>query len=110
MNASPSMAGPAVAAPEVPPSYLNRDLSWLLFNLRVLGEALDDRTPLLERVRFLGIFTSNLDEFFMKRAGALRRQATKGALDPSDAHQTVAQTLAEVRQMVLEMLGEQASC
>ena len=50
---------------------LDRDLAWLEFNRRVLHEALDPRTPLLERLRFHGIFTSNLDEFFMKRVGAL---------------------------------------
>ncbi|MGD1074185.1 MAG: hypothetical protein ABSB15_29110, partial [Bryobacteraceae bacterium] len=47
--------------------WLDRDLSWLDFNERVLAEALDERTPLLERAKFLAIFTSNLDEFFMKR-------------------------------------------
>ncbi len=52
-------------------SFLNRDVSWLEFNARVLHEALDDRTPLFERVRFLGIFQSNLDEYFMKRMGSL---------------------------------------
>jgi len=52
-------------------SYLNRDVSWLEFNARVLHEALDDRTPLFERARFLGIFQSNLDEYFMKRMGSL---------------------------------------
>ena len=52
--------------------WLDRDLSWLDFNERVLAEALDERTPLLERVKFLAIFTSNLDEFFMKRMAVLR--------------------------------------
>ncbi len=51
--------------------FINRDLSWLEFNARVLHEALDDRTPLFERARFLGIFQSNLDEYFMKRMGSL---------------------------------------
>ena len=52
--------------------WIDRDLSWLDFNQRVLAEALDERNPLLERAKFLAIFTSNLDEFFMKRAAALR--------------------------------------
>ncbi len=61
--------------------WLDRDLSWIEFNRRVLAEALDERTPLLERVKFLAIFTSNLDEFFMKRIAVLResaRQSGKG--------------------------------
>src|SRR6201996_9003428 len=53
--------------------WIDRDLSWLDFNERVLAEALDERTPLLERAKFLAIFTSNLDEFFMKRMAVLRR-------------------------------------
>ncbi len=53
--------------------WIDRDLGWLDFNERVLSEALDERTPLLERAKFLAIFTSNLDEFFMKRIGVLRR-------------------------------------
>lgn len=56
--------------------WLDRDLSWLDFNERVLAEALDDRTPLLERAKFLAIFTSNLDEFFMKRITSLREGAS----------------------------------
>ncbi len=56
--------------------WLDRDLSWLDFNERVLAEALDERTPLLERAKFLAIFTSNLDEFFMKRMAVLRHGTT----------------------------------
>ena len=55
--------------------YYNRDLSWLQFNARVLNEALDERTPLFERAKFLGIFQSNLDEYFMKRIGSLYSNA-----------------------------------
>lgn len=58
--------------------FINRDLSWLEFNARVLNIALDDRTPLLERVRFLAIFASNLDEFVMKRIGLLKHRHTLG--------------------------------
>src|ERR1700750_2697956 len=56
--------------------WIDRDLSWLHFNDRVLAEALDERTPLLERAKFLAIFTSNLDEFFMKRQAILRAGVT----------------------------------
>jgi polyphosphate kinase len=55
--------------------YINRDLSWLEFNARVLHEAKDERTPLFERAKFLGIFQSNLDEYFMKRLGSLYSNA-----------------------------------
>src|SRR5437870_280351 len=54
------------------PARVDRDLSWLEFNRRVLKEALDERTPLLERVKFLAIFSSNLDEFFQKRIALIR--------------------------------------
>ena len=55
-------------------AWIDRDLSWIDFNGRVLHEALDERTPLLERLKFLAIFTSNLDEFYMKRVGLLSQK------------------------------------
>src|SRR5436305_3419973 len=93
-----------------PPRYLNRDLSWLEFNRRVLHEALDDRTPLLERLRFLGIFTSNLDEFFMKRVGGLKRRTKAGVVAPSPDGLTPAQVMKGIRDMVVPMLKQQADC
>lgn len=80
--------------------WIDRDFSWLAFNERVLAEAIDQRTPLLERVKFLAIVTSNLDEFFMKRVGVLR------------VGQTAAQFghFVQLRQKLLSMLQRQADC
>ncbi len=80
--------------------WIDRDLSWLDFNERVLAEALDTRVPLLERAKFLAIFTSNLDEFFMKRQAVLRD-------GDSDAQRALWQ---EVREKLLPMLQRQAEC
>ena len=66
-----------------PELYLNRELTWLEFNRRVLHEAIDDSNPLLERLKFVGIVSSNLDEFFMKRIGGLKLQVGAGILDYS---------------------------
>jgi len=66
-----------------PKLYLNRELSWLEFNKRVLEEAEDPSHPLLERIKFLAIFFNNLDEFFMIRISGLREQLTSGVLEAS---------------------------
>ena len=87
--------------------FLDRDLSWLEFNKRVLHEALDDRTPLLERLKFLAIFSSNLDEWFMKRAEGLR-EAQMGAAVASADGALGSSRLARVREAILPMLAEQA--
>ena len=69
------------------PLYLNRELSWLAFDARVLHEALDPRVPLLERAKFLGIFSANLDEFYMVRIAGLRRQVAAGVVQtPTSEH------------------------
>ena len=80
--------------------WIDRDLSWLDFNERVLAEALDERTPLLERAKFLAIFTSNLDEFFMKRFAVLRQAST--------AEQQ--KQFVQLREKLLPALVLQAEC
>jgi polyphosphate kinase len=85
----------------------NRELSWLDFNWRVLHEALDPRTPLLERVRFLAITASNLDEFFRKRVGGLKRQKAIGALTPGWTPDYQLQLIAKA---VHPMIEAQSQC
>jgi polyphosphate kinase len=75
-------AGPAVDLDD-PTYYLNRELSEVAFQRRVLNEAVDERNPLLERVKFLAIFTQNMDEFFRKRVGGLRQQMAAGMTEPT---------------------------
>jgi polyphosphate kinase len=87
------------------PEFLNRDLGWLEFNRRVLHEAADERTPLLERLIFLSIFTSNLDEFVMKRVFGLREQLRS---DVEGHTPTSGRLLASVRAAICEMLASQA--
>lgn len=94
---------------EVKDRFLNRDLSWLEFDFRVLREAMDEKNPVLERVRFMAIYSSNLDEFFMKRVGWLRRQAkSHGTVAVSPDGRTPAQVHKAVRERVLEQLAMQA--
>ncbi len=104
-----------VRLPDPPPeeaegTFINRELSWLEFNRRVLNEALDPRTPLLERVNFLSIFNSNLDEFFMKRVGGLRRQVAAGVASRSIDGMTGPEQIAAIRGLVLPMLRQVAEC
>jgi polyphosphate kinase len=87
-----------------PSLFLNRELSWLQFNLRVLEEAEDTRHPLLERVKFLAIFATNLDEFFMVRVSGLRRQIAGGAGEiPPDAMTPADQMLAICRELTVHL-------
>ena len=85
------------------PRFLNRETSVLEFNRRVLRLATDDRTPLLERVKFLAIFASNLDEFFMKRVGGLKRQVASSVSVRSPDGQTPQEQLQAIRRMVVEL-------
>src|SRR5262245_58575365 len=87
---------------------LDRDLSWLEFNARVLHEAAAERTPLLERLKFLAIVGSNLDEFFMKRLGVLKRRTRTQAGAVTGGAGSAIEHLRDVRQKVLTMTAEQA--
>jgi polyphosphate kinase len=93
-----------------PSLYINRELSWLEFNRRVLEEALDERHPLLERVKFLSIFSNNLDEFFMIRVSGLRRQLAAGTLKTPPEGMTPAEQLAAIRRELLPELARQSDC
>jgi polyphosphate kinase len=92
------------------PLYLNRELSWLAFNARVLHEAADPRVPLLERLKFLAIFGSNLDEFFMVRVAGLRRQIASGTLHHTPDGLSAADQLAAIRERVGLLLEDQRRC
>lgn len=93
-----------------PRLYINRELSWLQFNRRVLEEALDERHPLLERVKFLAIFSNNLDEFFMIRVSGLRRQLEAGTLRTPPDGMTPVEQLAAIRRELLPDLARQLDC
>ncbi|MDJ0576552.1 MAG: polyphosphate kinase 1 [Xenococcaceae cyanobacterium MO_234.B1] len=87
--------------------YFNRELSWLEFNRRVLQEALDERTLLLERLKFMAIFSSNLDEFFMVRVAGLKQQVEAGVTKLSLDGRTPAQQLEEIGNLLRPMVMKQ---
>ena len=91
-------------------SYINRELSWLEFNRRVLEEARDESVPLLERVKFLAIFSSNLDEFFMVRVARLKRMIADGDQSTDPDGLTPTQTLTAISKLVHELAAEQHLC
>lgn len=109
---SSQRAKKAASSPNLnhPTYYINRETSWLEFNRRVLEEALDENNPLLERVKFLSIFSSNLDEFFMIRVSGLRRQLAAGVLKAPADGLTPAQQLAQIREKLLPVLNTAADC
>jgi len=114
---TPPRIAPAVvaepASPAVPEDlsrpdlYFNRELSWIEFNRRVLDEAADLRHPLLERIKFGAIFTTNLDEFFMIRVSGLREQVAAGLGERSPDGLTPTEQLTAVREQLLSSLSRQ---
>ena len=102
-----------VAAPSLdnPSLYINRELSWLEFNRRVLEEAVDPQVPLLERLKFLAIFSANLDEFFLVRVGGLQQKMHSGILVGSGADRMPpTEQLRRIKQTVSQQVEEQYQC
>lgn len=93
-----------------PALFLNRELSWLRFNLRVLEEAEDKRHPLLERVKFLTIFATNLDEFFMVRVSGLRRQVAAGTGGVSSDGMTASEQILAINQELVALTERYDIC
>ena len=92
---------------DAPEWYFNRELTWLAFNKRVLHEGQDDRVPLLERVFFLAVVGSNLDEFFMKRIGGLKQQVGAGVKELSMDGRLPQEQIDACTAVVQDLLREQ---
>jgi len=93
-----------------PANYVNRELALLEFQRRVLQEAQDDSNPLLERVKFLAIVGSNLDEFYMVRVAGIRKQVDAGVIDTPPDGLTPAEQLAEIRKFAWKAMTEAREC
>ena len=93
-----------------PSLYINRELSLLEFQRRVLEEAFDDRNPLLERLKFLAIFGSNMDEFFMVRVSGIRKQVEAHIMEVFPDGMTPPEVLASIRKLSLELYGNALYC
>jgi polyphosphate kinase len=98
------VSAPSKTRRKEPDLFLNRELSWLAFNQRVLEEAMDAQTPLLERLKFATITAGNLDEFFMVRVAALKHAVDEGDIAPDSAGLTPGQQLQQIAQRAHEMV------
>ncbi|WP_321391059.1 RNA degradosome polyphosphate kinase [Emcibacter sp.] len=96
-----------ISAFEASEKYINRELSWLRFNLRVMEESFNENHPLLERLRFLSISAGNLDEFYMVRVAGIRGQINAGVHTITPEGLTPAQQLAQINQLAEELINEQ---
>jgi len=101
---------PGASTAAGPERFLNRELSWMAFNARVLAEAQNAQHPLLERVKFLAIFSSNLDEFFMVRVSGLRELLAEAPQRQSPDGRTPGEQLAAIRALALEQFAAQRRC
>src|SRR5215213_2343265 len=99
----------AISTDPVAAALINRDLSLLEFFRRVLDEALDERVPLLERLKFLAIFSSNLDEFFMIRVSGLKEKTEQRVEVSADGYSRL-ELLSEIKTLVAEMVETQMKC
>ncbi len=102
------LADGSTLVPLTPDLYLNRELSWLQFNRRVLEEVSKATTPLLERVKFAAIFTANLDEFFMIRVAGVKRKVVAGIADVAVDGRTPVQQLNEIQKLTQKLVTEHA--